>query len=222
MWVRRRSPRKSSVTEFPYRLSHFLARAQCAASDLFAREVLLFARRHILQGVAAGGHFVVAHDQAKRAPSLLASSMARFSLPSHQFHATAGAAQLARQHAGVAQRRLAQRRNEQSSGAACVLAFHAHHQAVFADGKTDARRVHLRAQRFRQPVVAAAAQHGILRAQRAVHHFERGAHVVIEAAHHARPHFVSDAAVVQIPLAPRRNARGRARTDDRECWAACR
>ena len=58
----------------------------------------------------------------------------------------------------------------------------------------------LRAQRFGQPVVAPAAQHRILRAQRAVDHFERGAHVVIQAAHQPRAHLVCDAAIVEVLL----------------------
>ena len=57
-----------------------------------------------------------------------------------------------------------------------------------------------RAERFRETVIASAAEHGILRAEIAVHDFERGAHVVIEAAHQARLDFERDAAIGQIGL----------------------
>ena len=80
-----------------------------------------------------------------------------------------------------------------------LAGLHAHHQAVFADGESDARRVNLRTQRFGEPVVAAAAQDGVLRAQRAVHHFERSAHVIVQTAYHARPDLGFDAAALQEP-----------------------
>ena len=63
-----------------------------------------------------------------------------------------------------------------------------HDQAILADRKPDPGRPHLRAQRFRQSIVAPAAQHGILRAERAVRDLERRARIVIQPAHLARPH----------------------------------
>ena len=56
----------------------------------------------------------------------------------------------------------------------------------------------LRAERFGQPVIAPAAQHRILRAQRPMHNLECRAHVIVQAAHHARPHFVGNPVIVQM------------------------
>ena len=61
-------------------------------------------------------------------------------------------------------------------------------------------RLYAATERFRKAVIAAAAEHRILRAQVAVHDFKRRAHVVIEAAHQARSDFKRDAAVGQIAL----------------------
>ena len=73
-----------------------------------------------------------------------------------------------------------------------------------------------------QTIVAAAAQHGVLRAQRAVHYLERRAHVVIEAAHQARLHFESEFRDPAETAARRRNAGRMLRTGDPESTAACR
>ena len=58
------------------------------------------------------------------------------------------------------------------------------HQAVFADGEADARSLGS-ADRLRQSVVAAAAEHCVLRAQAAVGELKRRARVVVESAHQA-------------------------------------
>ena len=79
-----------------------------------------------------------------------------------------------------------------------MLLFHAHHQSILADREPDAGRGNLRPQPFGQPIVASAAKHRILRAQRPVHNLERSAHVVIQPAHHSRLDFVGNAAIVQI------------------------
>jgi hypothetical protein len=59
-----------------------------------------------------------------------------------------------------------------------------HHEAVFADGEADAGSRGT-TERLGKSVIAAAAEDCILGAQRSVREFERGARVVIEAAHQA-------------------------------------
>ena len=74
-----------------------------------------------------------------------------------------------------------------------------HDQPLHAQREADAREVGA-AQLLHQPVVAAAAQHAVLRAQLAAHHLERGARVVVEAAHQPVAQPIGDAQ--QLQLAP--------------------
>ena len=57
--------------------------------------------------------------------------------------------------------------------------------------------MHLRSKRLREAIVTSSAQDRILSAQRAMQHFERRAHVVVETANHARVHRKSDLAIGQ-------------------------
>ena len=82
---------------------------------------------------------------------------------------------------------LAQRRNKRirhlrSWGGLGRAGQQGQHQPVLAHGKADARRFGP-ADGLAQPVVAAAAEQGILRAQAAVGELEGGAGVVVQAAH---------------------------------------
>src|SRR5436305_1659686 len=60
MCVRWRSPRKSNTTEVSISMS--AGRGEFRG-DFVSRQIELFARRHILEGVASGGHFVIADNQ---------------------------------------------------------------------------------------------------------------------------------------------------------------
>src|SRR5438045_3367316 len=55
-----------------------------------------------------------------------------------------------------------------------------HHQAVFADGKADARSL-WPAERLRKAVVASTAKDSVLCAQRAMSEFKSGASVIVQA-----------------------------------------
>ena len=199
VWVRRRSPKKSNATEVSIILDFVSCRAE-TRGDFLARHLPLLAARHIFQRVAAGGHFLFAQDQGEARAQLVGQFHGAFQFSLGQFHRDSAAPQIARQHGRMAQRRLAQRGDEQVQRLGGLGVRHRHHQPIFADRKADARRMDLRAQRFRQPVVAAAAQHRVLRAQRAMHHFEGRAHVIVQAAHQPRPNLVGDAAIRQIIL----------------------
>src|SRR6266446_1238609 len=78
--------------------------------------------------------------------------------------------------------------------------FDAHDEAVFADGKSNAWRGDTRAQGFRESIITATAQHGILSAERTMGDLKRSAHVVVESAHQTRANFESNAAAVQMIL----------------------
>ncbi len=69
-------------------------------------------------------------------------------------------------------------------------------------------------ERFGKAIVTASPQHRVLRAQRAVHYFERGAHVVVEAAHHTGANFAPDVEVRAASVAEVIEY-GRQRVDDR-------
>ena len=64
------------------------------------------------------------------------------------------------------------------------MAAEREYETVFTDGKADAGRGWA-AEGFGEAVVAASAENGILRAERAVRKLERGARVVVEAANEA-------------------------------------
>src|SRR5262245_7401717 len=81
-----------------------------------------------------------------------------------------------------------------------LLALHTHHESIFADRESNPRRGNLAAERFGKSIVASAAEHRILSAERTMHYFERRAHVVIETAHHARANFILDATVGEVLL----------------------
>src|SRR6478672_4930744 len=78
--------------------------------------------------------------------------------------------------------------------------FHAHHEAVLADGEANARRRNARSERFREAVVAPATQNRVLGPQSTVSDFERGAHVVIQAPNQAGTNFEGNAALAQMLL----------------------
>ena len=92
------------VRRFPYRsilvIAARSARRFPRASRSAARRVAMSFNAYVPAAISLSPTI-----SAKRAPSLLASSMARFSLPSADFHRHAAAPQFARQHGGVAQRR---------------------------------------------------------------------------------------------------------------------
>src|SRR5258707_1370854 len=61
VWVRRRSPRKSSETEGS--IIVLISGRRQARGNLILSQTLLLAGGHVLEGVTAGGDFVVADDQ---------------------------------------------------------------------------------------------------------------------------------------------------------------
>ena len=95
--------------------------------------------------------------------------------------------------------------------------FDDHDEAVLTDRKADAGRGNFRFERFREAIVAAAAEDGVLRAEVAVDDFERGPHVVIEAADEARANGRTGCRVRRAKPGRLRNARGNRRRDDRGC-----
>src|SRR5471030_2011823 len=204
IWVRRRSPRKSSTTEVSISINLSSSQAWLRFRRAWMRfhrgSGFLLARGHVFERVAAGGHFVVADNQRKTRSEFIGQFHGALQLALHQFYGMAAQPQIARHHGGVPEGRFAQRRDENIERGPRRFALHDRNQTVFADGETDARRMHLGAQRFGEAIVPAAAQYRVLRAERAVDHFERGAHVVIETPHHARRHFVVDTAVAQVRL----------------------
>ena len=72
-----------------------------------------------------------------------------------------------------------------------------HDQPLHAQREADAGEVRA-AEVLHEAVVAAAAEHAVLRAQLAAQHLERGAHVVVEPAHQAVAQAVGDAQQVQL------------------------
>ena len=189
---------------------------------LRARHATLLAGLHVLQRILAGGDLVVAQDQRIPRAQLIGQFHGALQLPPaitstempsrRRSRASTPAWRSAASPSGAMKR--------SSAGVARLL--HGHHQPVFADRKPDPRRMHARAQRFRQAIVTPAAQHGILRAQIAVRHFERGAHVVIEPAHQARLHFELECRGRSDSASLRRSAAGRSRTGYRESTAVGR
>src|SRR5215471_14009444 len=83
VWVRRRLPRKSSVTE-----GCSMAFSSCVSirgfgefgGDFVARQFQLLAGGHVLQSVAFGGDFVVADDEREARSNLVGGLHGAFEL----------------------------------------------------------------------------------------------------------------------------------------------
>src|SRR5581483_116080 len=145
----------------------------------------------ILDGELAGRYLVLADDNRVAR----AQSAGGFQRLLHaealvaKFDDQVMTAQLARESYGLAIHALPQRGNKSIRRSDCRRGafgfFQRHHQAVLADRKANARRARP-AQRFRQAVVSAAADNGILCPQLPVRKFESRAAVIIQATDQAR------------------------------------
>src|SRR6202035_1706145 len=168
--VRRSSPRKSRGTD-----SMFLY----VLHKLFTSERDLLARRHIFYQVCSGGDLIVSQDQSEARADLVGDFERPLELAiDRPFHRDSCRAKLGRQCSRMLFGCLAQWSKKHVHGGTGV-ALDTHHQAVFANRKSDPGRRNARTESLRQSVIAAAAQNRVLGSQRSVSDLKGGAHVVI-------------------------------------------